>query len=266
MLSGIGKIYNWRKYEFPLQLSIESVLDGADEFVLAVCTDSQDDTVEYCRALEMSFAGRLKLVYSKWIEDSEEGKFNMRRLANMARDKAKSDWFLSVDMDEVYRPGEIKYLVGILNTLPLEFGGASVNFIHHYIDIRHRIFGKLYDRSARVGRKTMGWGSYDDGFGLVGKGQVFITGVTCNHYGFVRPARVGIEKELNFQETLYKPLDSQFPDPRLVDMNQVKNKIGEEEFYRRMMGEKDFLVGYNGAHWPGIEEWSSNMYKIEKER
>lgn len=259
MLTGIGKIYNHKKYQFPLKLSIESVLAGADEFILTVCEDSQDDTVEYCLELEKQFPGRLKLVYSKWILDPAEGKFNMRRLADLAIKHSQNDWFLSVDMDEVYRPGEIENLVKQLKILPKEFGGVTVNFIHHYIDIKHRIFGKLYDRSARVGRKSMGWHSYNDGFGLEGQGQVYMSSVTCSHYGFVRPVKVGIEKELSFQETLYKPVDSQFPDPRLIEFNKKKESVSKDEFYKGMMGEKDFIVDYKGIHWPGVIEWYEGL-------
>jgi len=255
MLSGIGKIYNHRKYQFPLKLSIESILSETDEFALAVCTDSEDDTVEYCQSLEKSFAGKLKLVYAKWIEDPAEGKFNMKRLADLAISKANNDWVISVDMDEVYRPGEILSLVKQLNLLPKEYGGVTVNFIHFYNDIKHRIFGKLYDRSARVGRKSMKWRSYDDGFGLQGDGQIYMSSVTCSHYGFVRPAKVAIEKELNFQQTLYTPLHSNFPDPRLIEFDKNKLVTTKKEFYDGMMGEKDFIVKYNGAHYPGITEW-----------
>ena len=266
MLSGIGKIYNHRKYQFPLKLSIKSIISEADEFVLAVCEDSEDDTVEYCQALEKSFAGKLKLVYSKWIVDPAEGKFNMKRLADLAISKANNDWVLSVDMDEVYRPGEIASLVRQLKLLPKEYGGATVNFIHHHISPYYRVFGKLYDRSARVGRKSMKWRSYDDGFGLQGDGQIYMTGVTCNHYGFVRSAEDTIKKELNFQETLYTPLHSNFPDPRLVDyMKRLHNGeiIDKDKFYTDMLGEKDFIVKYNGAHANGVIEWYKKINGIE---
>ena len=266
MLTGIGKIYNWRKYQFPLKLSIESVLSGADEFCLVVCTDSQDDTVDYCGALEKSFGGRLKLVFSKWIVDPAEGKYNMRRLADLAILKAKNDWVLSVDMDEVYRPGEIAGLVKQLRILPEQYGGCTVNFVHFHISPHYRVFGKLYDRSARVGRKSMGWHSYNDGFGLEGQGQVYISSTTCNHYGFVRSAEDTIKKELNFQETLYKPVDTQFPDPRLVEYMEKLNKgerIDKDDFYKYMLGEKDFITGYNGMHFPGVIEWYKKINGIE---
>jgi hypothetical protein len=152
-------------------------------------------------------------------------------------------------------------LIRQLKILPSEYGGATVNFVHLYQDIHHRIFGKLYDRSARVGRKSKKWVSYNDGFGIVGEGQVFMASATCNHYGFVRPAKVGIEKELAFQETLYKPLHSEFPDPRLIELNEVKELVTDEEFYKRMMGERDFIVNYKGSHWPGIEEWWKGISK-----
>lgn len=261
MLTGIGKIYNRKKYLFPLKLSIESILSGTNDFVLTVCTDSQDDTVEYCQSLEKEFGGKLKLVYDKWIIDPSEGKYNMKRLADVAIRNAYNDWVISVDMDEVYRPGEIATLVKQLKILPSEYGGVSVNFIHHYIDIHHRIFGKLYDRSVRVGRKSKQWASYNDGFGLTGEGQVYMSSITCSHYGFVRPAKIGIEKELSFQETLYKPVDSQFPDPRLIEFDKVKDKVTEEEFYKGMLGDKDFIVSYKGVHYPGIEQWFEGIYK-----
>jgi hypothetical protein len=259
MLSGIGKIFNHRKYQFPLELSIKSILSGTNEFVLAVCEDSTDDTVEYCHSLQKEFGGRLRLVYDQWIRDPSEGKFNMRRLADLAIKHATNDWVISVDMDEVYRPNEIANLVKQLQILPKEYGGATVNFVHFYNDISHRIFGKLYDRSARVGRKSMGWKSYNDGFGLEGNGQVFMSSVTCSHYGFVRPAKTTIEKELNFQETLYKPVDSQFPDPRLIEYDKVKDTISKKELYEGMMGEKDFIVEYKGSHFPGIKEWYEGL-------
>lgn len=258
MLSAIGKIYNSSVYKFPLKLSIESALTGCQEFILAACQDSEDDTIEYCHALEKEFNGKLKVIESKWIIDPTEGKHNMRRLADLAIKNATNDWVISIDMDEVYRPGEITNLVKQLAILPKEYGGATVNFIHHHISPFYRIFGKLYDRSCRVGRKSMNWRSYDDGFGLQGDGQIYMSSVTCNHYGFTRSSEDTIKKELNFQETLYKPLHSNFPDPRLVSyMERLKNgeKIDNKTFYTDMLGKADFVVDYKGPHFPGVIEW-----------
>lgn len=264
LLSGIGKIFNRQKYTFPLKLSIEAILQVADQFVLAVCDDSEDDTIEYCNTLQKSFNGKLKLIHSHWIIDPAEGKFNMKRLADLAIENTDTEWFISVDMDEVYRTEELKKLKIILQNIPKDYGGCAVSFVHHYIDPYHRIFGKLYDRSARVGRKSMGWKSYDDGFGITGEGKVYMADVTCNHYGFVRSAKSTIEKELNFQETLYKPLHSQFPDPRLVEyMEKVKKgeEIDKEKFYNYMTGDKDFIVPYGGQHYEGVLQWYESINK-----
>ena len=254
LLSGIGKIWNHRKYCFPLDLSIESVLDGADEFVLNVCTDSEDDTVEYCKKLEEKYQGRLKLIYSKWKENPEEGKFTMRRLADLAIEESNGEWFVSVDMDEVYAPGEAKGLRNYLEHLDASVGAVAVNFFHHYIDIDTIIMGKLYDSSVRVGKKAFGWKSYDDGFGITGGvGKSVISPCLVNHYGFVRDLKVAIDKELRFQIDLYKPLHSQFPDPRLEKFKQAEtNKI---EFYKGMMGTDDILIPYERSHWPGVSTW-----------
>ena len=254
LLSGIGKIWNANKYHFPLDLSIESVLDGADEFVLSVCTDSEDDTVEYCKKLEGKYHGKLKLIYSKWRENPEEGKFTMRRLADLAIEASSSEWFVSVDMDEVYTIGETKRLRNYLESVHSSVGAIAINFFHHYIDIDTLIIGKLYDSSTRIGRKAFNWKSYDDGFGISeGVGKIIMSPCIVNHYGFVRNLKIAIDKELRFQTDLYKPLHSQFPDPRLEKYKQAK--VSKQEFYKGMMGEDDLLVPYERDHWPGVKEW-----------
>jgi hypothetical protein len=113
----------------------------------------------------------------------------------------------------------------------------------------------------------MNWKSYNDGFGITGEGKVYMADVTCNHYGFCRPAVDTIRKELNFQETLYKPLHSNFPDPRLVEyMEKVKNNeiINKEEFYKYMQGEKDFVIPYNGEHFSGVISWYESLIERNK--
>jgi hypothetical protein len=257
-LSGIGKIWNCNKYHFPLDLSIASVLDGADEFVLAVCTDSEDDTVEYCKKLEEKYQGRLRLIYSKWRENPEEGKFTMRRLADLAIQESKEKWFVSIDMDEVYNVGEAKTLNNYLNTVDQNVGAVTLNFFHHYIDLNTIIMGKLYDSAIRVAQKRLGWSSYDDGFGITGgTGKIAISPCFVNHYGFVRDLRIAIDKELRFQTDLYKPIHSQFPDPRLEKFKQMK--ISKQEFYKGMMGSDDILVPYERGHWPGVKDWFDSV-------
>jgi|WetSurMetagenome_2_1015567.scaffolds.fasta_scaffold08687_7 hypothetical protein len=254
LLSGIGKIWNCNKYHFPLDLSIESVLDGADEFVLTVCLDSEDDTVEYCKKLEEKYKGRLRLVFSNWRENPEEGKYTMRRLADLAIEESKGKWFVSVDMDEVYSIGEAAGLRKYLEQLPQDIGAVAINFFHHYIDIDTIIMGKLYDSSVRVAKKDFGWRSYDDGFGITGgMGKTITSPCLVNHYGFVRDLKIAIDKELRFQTDLYKPLHSQFPDPRLEKFKQAK--VSKQEFYKGMMGPDDLLIPYERLHWNGVREW-----------
>jgi len=258
LLSGIGKIWNGQLYNFPIDLCIESVLDGADEFVLAVCEDSEDDTVEYCKKLEEKYQGKLKLIYSKWRENPEEGKFTMRRLADLAIEESKSEWFVSVDMDEVYSVGEAKGLRKFLERCNPEVGAVAVNFFHHYINIDTIIMGKLYDSAVRVAKKEFGWRSYDDGFGITGGiGKIITSSCMVNHYGFVRDLKIAIDKELRFQTDLYKPLHSQFPDPRLEKYKQAR--VSKQEFYMGMLGETDLLIPYERTHWKGVREWYNSI-------
>ena len=257
-LSGIGKIWNHQKYHFPLKLSIESVLDGADEFILAVCEDSEDDTVEYCKGLEKYFKGKLHCISAKWKETPSEGKFTMRRLADLAIEASQGRWFVSVDMDEVYSVGEAKGLRDFLKKLNPDIGAVAVNFFHHYIDIDTLIMGKLYDSAVRVGQKDFGWRSYDDGFGITGGiGKIVTSSCMVNHYGFVRDLKIAIDKELRFQTDLYKPLHSQFPDPRLEKFKQMK--VSKQEFYMGMLGENDIIIPYERSHWKGVREWYNSI-------
>jgi hypothetical protein len=52
---------------------------------------------------------------------------------------------------------------------------------------------------------------------------------------------------------------TQFHDPRLIEFDRIKDGVSKDEFYKGMMGEKDFLVAYNGAHFPGIAEWYGGL-------
>ena len=113
-LTAVGKIYNGVKYRFPLEECIASVLDGADNFILVVCEDSEDNTIESCKELENKFNGRLKLLYDKWRITPTENYTNMVRLANKAIEAADAEWIWSVDMDEAMPIGEAVKLRPIL--------------------------------------------------------------------------------------------------------------------------------------------------------
>ena len=84
-----------------------------------------------------------------------------------------------------------------------------------------------------------------------------------NHYGFVRDLKIAIDKELRFQTDLYKPLHSQFPDPRLEKYKQAR--VSKQEFYMGMMGENDLLVPYERSHWPGISTWFESIQEVNNE-
>lgn len=168
-------------------------------------------------------------------------------------------------MDEVYSVGEAKGLRKYLEQLHQDIGAVAVNFFHHYIDINTIIMGKLYDSSIRVAKKEFGWRSYDDGFGITGGvGRTITSHCLVNHYGFVRDLKIAIDKELRFQTDLYKPLHSQFPDPRLTKYKEAK--VSKQEFYKGMMGKGDLLVPYERVHWPGVKEWFENIQEKDNDK
>jgi len=257
LLTGIGKIFNGVKYDFPLKECIESVLEGADEFILVVCEDSEDSTVEFCRELEREFGGRLKLLYDKWRISPTENYVNMVRLANKAIDAVRSDWFWSVDMDEVMPVGEAAKLRDVLPKLPPAIGVVLLKFNHLYATLERKILGKLYDQIHRVARRGMGWQSGMDGCGLMGgQGREFRSEVQVNHYGFVRDIQTMVEKETRFQQELFVGVDG-LPDQRLLD--EAKNPSEDIIAFYDKFAVTDKIIPYDGpSHQPSvISRWGN---------
>jgi len=251
LLAGIGKIFNGVKYDFPLEACIASVLEGADEFVLTVCTDSEDNTHEYCVELQKKFNGRLKILLDVWRETPAENYTNMTRLANKAIDASNCDWFWSIDMDEIVPTGEANKLAHFLRHQPIGVTCAMVNFNHLYIDLEHKILGKLYDKIHRVAKAGFGWRSGMDGCGLGGgSGRTVSAPVVVNHYGFVRDMIIMIEKESRFQSELFHSGVPGLPDQRLIDFKR-KTPESKKAFYDAFVSPNDTVIPYDGPpHHP----------------
>ena len=246
LLTGIGKIYNAVKYDFPVKACLDSVLEGADEFILTVCEDSEDDTVEFCKQLAAE-EPRLKLIFDVWRTSPDEKYTNMTRLANRAIDESKSEWFWSLDMDEIMPIGESQRLRGVLEQQPKNVNAVSTRFYHLYFDTNQHITGKLYDRSNRVARKGTGWVSDLDGCGLgKGKPDLAASDIVIVHYGYLREIGVHLQKEIRFQTDLYKDgVGGMWPDQRLVDFEKQAPESAEQ-FWRTLMGGNDKIVAYDG--------------------
>lgn len=257
LLAGIGKIFNGVKFEFPLEECISSVLMGADEFVLTVCDDSEDNTVEFCEQLAVKFNGKLRLLHDKWRLSPTENYTNMVRLANKSIEAANSEWIWSVDMDEVPPPNEPEKLRKLLSSIGDNVGCIMLNFNHLYYDLDHKILGKLYPKIHRVGRKGLNWRSGHDGCGLGGgQGTVYDSDVIVNHYGYLREWKTMIEKESRFQSELYHEGVPGLPDQRLIEFSK-KSPESKQAFYNAFVSPNDNVIAYDGPpHHPGvIKRW-----------
>lgn len=249
MFTGVGKIFNGVKYDFPIRECIESVTSGAQEFILVVCTDSEDDTVEYCRMLAKKNP-KLRLIEDVWRKKHENENYrNMPRLANMAIEQVKTEWFFSVDMDEIMPRRMSQSLARYLHGVPKSVGALMLRFHHLYFDTNHEILGKLYSNIHRVGRVKSGWRSGHDGCGIEnGSGGVIQTPLNVCHYGFLREMDVALEKESRFQEELYhdgKPGRIGAVDDKLI---AFKDKMPQtkKEFWEAFISPHDCVVEYNG--------------------
>lgn len=245
ILTGIGKIYNGIKYDFPIRECVLSVLEGANEFILVVCKDSEDDTVEFCEQLAKE-EPRLKLIYDVWKERETENYTNMVRLANKAISKVNTKWFVSIDMDEIMPSETAKTLPLYLERLAKDIGVVQIRFHHMYFDIEHEILGKLYPHIHRIGRTGMNWKSGSDGCGLGGgNGREAITSLSTCHYGYLREMQVALEKETRFQVELYHEGVKGLPDDRLLKFKEEMPK-SSREFWEAFVSPNDKIINYCG--------------------
>lgn len=242
VLTGVGKIFNGLKYDYPIEECVMSILQAADEFILVVCEDSEDDTVEFCRRFAKK-EPRLTLLYDVWRKDKNEKYTNMVRLANKAISKVKTDWFISIDMDEIIPQKDALGLIPYILWVPKEVTVIQLRFHHMYYDINHEILGKLYPHIHRIARKGYGWESGSDGCGLTkGKGVEYTSHLSICHYGFLREMKAALEKETRFQKELYFNGNC---DERLEKFGKSLPET-PREFWQAFVSEDDTVIPYSG--------------------
>lgn len=105
MLSVPIIIRNGVKLNYPLHLVVQSVVGLADEVLISADPTSEDDTIDYVHDIMLevnsTHPGLVRYVESPWdLSNINKKGTEFSRQTNIAIDKCKGDWILSLQADE----------------------------------------------------------------------------------------------------------------------------------------------------------------------
>jgi glycosyltransferase involved in cell wall biosynthesis len=190
------------KFDYPIVEAIRSALPIVDEFVVNV-GQSDDGT----RALIQSIGSdKIRIVDSLWDDEMKKDGLLFSQQTNVALARCTGDWALYLQADEVLHERDHATIVA---SLQRELENSSVlgftfEYLHFYGDYRS-VNPWFYHRAVRIIRNdgqvescgdAVGfWRKADQGYlQSVHKDRVRPSGATIYHYGWVKPAKVLLEK------------------------------------------------------------------------
>ncbi len=191
-VAGFSIIRNATLLDFPLEASVQSVLPGVDEFVLAVGA-SEDDTM--ARAEELARRdSKIRLIPTEW--DLTQGSAVLSQQTNLAMAACHGDWGIYIQADEVLADGGAVALRQQLLecTADPQVEGLVVEYLHFYGGLDTvGVSRRWYRREVRAVRLGADVHSHGDAQGFrVGTGNRRVrcrrSGVRMYHYGWARPS------------------------------------------------------------------------------
>ncbi len=220
-VSGFTFIRNARKFDYPVEEAIRSILPLCDEVVVAV-GKSEDDTREMVAAL----GPKIKIIDTIWDDNLREGGRVLAEETNkaFAEISSDSDWAFYIQGDEVIHE---QYLPAIRTTMERwkedeRVEGLLFDYLHFYgsydfvADSR-----KWYRREVRVVRPDSAIRSYRDAQGFRKNGQklwVKPVDATVHHYGWVKDPRHQQAKQQEFNKLWHSD-------------EQVQKMVGDAEVF-----------------------------------
>lgn len=220
-VSGFTFIRNARKFDYPIEEAIRSILPLCDEVVVAV-GKSEDDTREMVAAL----GPKIRIIDTVWDDNLREGGRVLAEETNKAFDAISrdSDWAFYIQGDEVLHE---KYIPAVRQGLEKWKGDSRVegllfNYVHFYgsydfvADSR-----KWYRREVRVVRPDSAIRSYRDAQGFRKNGKklwVKPVDAAIHHYGWVKDPRQQQAKQQEFNKLWHSD-------------DKVKEMVGDAEIF-----------------------------------
>jgi len=235
-VSGFTFIRNAVKYDYPVREAILSVLPLCDEFIVSV-GNSNDGTSDLIQSIQ---SPKIKIVTSIWDETLLGGKVLAQETDKAYRSISRdSTWAFYIQADEVLHE---QYLDTVRNAM-LQYKddsaveGLLFNYIHFYGSYDY--VGESYSwyrREIRVIRNRPDIFSYRDAQGFRklpnDKLAVKLIDACIYHYGWVRPPKVMMEKQISFS-SLYHGTN-----------RELERKSGDDFDYSGI----DVLSRFKGTH------------------
>lgn len=127
-ISGFTFVRNARKYNYPMEESIMSIIDIVDEYVIVV-GDSQDDTLLRLQELQKK-QPKIKIIESVWDTDKYPHASVYAQQTDLAKMHCSGDWLFYLQTDEVVHE---KFLPEIKEKCAKYLNDKRVEgFIFHY--------------------------------------------------------------------------------------------------------------------------------------
>lgn len=244
-ISGFTLIKNGVRFGFPFIESLHSLLELTDETIVNV-GQSDDGTLDQIRKLERERGdSQLVIVESNW-----EGSKNALRgetlseQTNRALERCTHDWCIYLQADEVLHESDLKQIRSALQAAEAkpEVDGLIFDFLHFYgsygIIQRSR---STYRREIRAIRKSSGTRSVGDAQSFLKPGgkklQVWHSGASVFHYGWVRPPEVMREKTFHMDKLYHG-------EPTQAESLSGQPRTGDNYRYKRIWG----LSRFHGSH------------------
>jgi len=219
--------YNMTVFDYPAEESVRSVIPAVDQFVICECR-SQDNTLDIAKKLQSEFPDKIKIVRRNWVTHFTQ----IASVANFAMDALNDDidFAYQIQADEVLHEDSIEELTSMPNMLTeAKKTAARVKYVHFMANYQ-TTFPFCYDTLVRIASRKHSWEIIGDGVQFakhsagrddIPEEEVLNTEIQVFHYGKVKDAEKGWQKEHDFME-LYR--DIGFPDPKVAEMEAKLGK------------------------------------------
>jgi glycosyltransferase involved in cell wall biosynthesis len=246
------------QFDFPIVEAIRSALPIIDEFVVNV-GQSDDGTLDLIRSIG---SDKIRIVESVWDDAMKKDGLQYSYETNKALARCTGDWALYLQADEVLHEAEHETLLKSLRdhlTEPRVLG-FTFRYLHFYGDYRS-CNPWFYHRAVRVIRNNGQVESCGDAVGFrlksdqgylqsAHRDRVHPSGATIYHYGWVKPAKVLLDK-FRYQVARYHG------DQPGVDQARMLTKDAYE------FAEYDIMKNFTGKH-PAVMADRVRAYPVLK--